>query len=130
MPHYFIFLRKHGKTYTSKLKYGFILILFVVSTHLLHAQFTITETFKGSSVGSNIILGGDPTTATLTSGIVDPVNNGWLRLTNDATNQRGFAYINTPFPSSMGIFLEFEYKTWRSKNDTYNGADGFTVFLF
>ena len=130
MPHYFIFLRKHGKTYTSKLKYGFILILFVVSTHLLHAQFTITETFKGSSVGSNIILGGDPTTATLTSGNVDPVNNGWLRLTNDATNQRGFAYINTPFPSSMGIFLEFEYKTWRSKNDNYNGADGFTVFLF
>lgn len=95
-----------------------------------YAQFTITENFKGSSVGSNIILGGNPS-ATLTSGINDPVNNGWLRLTTDATNQRGYAYINNPFPSTLGVYIDFEYKTWRSSRDrTYSGADGISVFLF
>ena len=110
-----------------------ILLLLVSSfffTPLLKAQFTITENFKGSSVASNIILGGNPS-ATLTSGVADPLNNGWLRLTTDAANQRGFAYINTPFPSTLGVYIEFEYKTWRSRADnTYNGADGFSVFLF
>ena len=104
------------------------LFLFLFS-FTLQAQFTITENFKGSSVGSNIILGGNPA-ASLTSGVSDPVNNGWLRLTSDATNQRGFAYINTSFPSSQGIYIEFDYKTWRSRYDSYNGADGFSVFLF
>lgn len=95
------------------------------------AQFTITENFKGSSAGSNVILGGDPTSAILTSGIYDPVNEGWLRLTTDNTNQKGYAYINTSFPSTIGVYIELEYKTWRSKDDTsYNGADGISVFLF
>ena len=106
-----------------------VLFLFFYSSSS-YAQFTITENFKGSSVGSNIILGGDPS-ATLTSGVSDPINNGWLRLTTDATNQRGYAYINTPFTPDLGLYIEFEYKTWRSKNDnTYNGADGISVFLF
>ena len=109
------------------------LLLLLVSSlffaPFLKAQFTITENFKGNSVASNIILGGDPS-ATLTSGVADPINEGWLRLTTDATNQRGYAYINTPFPSSMGVYMEFEYKTWRTKSDDLHGADGFSVFLF
>ena len=109
------------------------LLLLLVSSlffaPFLKAQFTITENFKGNSVASNIILGGNPS-ATLTSGVADPINNGWLRLTSDATDQRGYAYINTPFPSSMGVYMEFEYKTWRSKYDSLDGADGFSVFLF
>ena len=109
------------------------LLLLLVSSlffaPFLKAQFTITENFKGNSVASNIILGGNPS-ATLTSGVADPINNGWLRLTSDATDQRGYAYINTPFPSTLGVYVEFEYKTWRSRSDGYNGADGFSVFLF
>ncbi len=66
----------------------------------------------------------------LTSGVSDPVNNGWLRVTNSATNQKGFAYIKTSFPSNLGILLDFEYKAWRSTADSYNGADGFSVFLY
>lgn len=110
-----------------------ILLIFVSSLFfapLLKAQFTITENFKGSTVASNIVMGGNPNPATLTSGVVDPINQGWLRLTTDQTDQRGFAYINTSFPSTLGVYIEFEYKTWRSKSDTYNGADGFSVFLF
>lgn len=94
------------------------------------AQFTITENFKSGSVSSKITLGGNPTSI-LTSGIYDPINDGWLRLTSDNNDQRGFAYINTTFPSSIGAYIEFEYKTWRSKADnTYFGADGICVFLF
>ena len=78
------------------------LLLLLVSSlffaPFLKAQFTITENFKGNSVASNIILGGNPS-ATLTSGVADPINEGWLRLTADKTFQRGFAYINTSFPS-------------------------------
>ena len=91
------------------------------------AQFTVTETFKGSALGSNIITGGS---AVLTSGNADPVNDGWLRLTPSSGNQKGYAYVNSPFPSTMGVIMEFEYKTWRSSSDSYNGADGFCVFLF
>ena len=116
----------------SRLLLSILLITIFESLFLsqVNAQFTITENFKGSSVGSNIILGGNPSSV-LTSGVFDPVNNGWLRLTTDATNVRGFAYIDTPFPSSIGVYVEFEYKTWRSTSDnTYNGADGISLFLF
>ncbi len=107
-----------------------IIISYFIFTPQAKAQFTITENFKSSSVGSNVILGGNPS-ATLTSGINDPVNEGWLRLTKDANDQRGYAYINTTFPSSIGVYIEFEYKTWRSRADTsYNGADGICVYLF
>jgi len=102
---------------------GILLLLSVYG----RAQFTVTESFKGSSVGSNIITGGS---AILTSGNADPVNDGWLRLTPSTGNQKGYAYVNSSFPSTMGVIMEFEYKTWRSANDTYNGADGFCVFLF
>lgn len=117
------------------------LLLLLVSSlffaPFLKAQFTITENFKGNSVASNIILGGNPS-ATLTSGVADPINEGWLRLTADEKFQRGFAYINTSFPSTLGVYIEFEYKAWRhwwdyKDGDNYNswgGADGFSVFLF
>src|SRR5674476_1200562 len=62
----------------------------------MYAQFTIKENFHGNTVGSSIILGGTPA-AYLTAGTVDPVNDGWLRLTNDAFNQKGYAYIDKSF---------------------------------
>lgn len=103
-----------------------IIISYFIFTPQAKAQFTITENFKGNSVGSNIILGGDPG-AYLTSGNPDPVNQGWLRLTKDELSQRGYAYINNSFPSTLGVYIDFEYKTWRSK---YGSADGICIFLF
>lgn len=38
--------------------------------------------------------------------------------------------MDAPFPSTLGVYIEFEYKTWRTKEDSHNGADGFSVFLF
>ncbi len=118
-----------------KLIFLIICSLFVSITG--HAQFTITENFKGSSTGSNIILGGKGTgkeNAYLTSGnnygSGDPVNQGWLRLTEAVGNRAGYAYIDKSFPATMGVSIEFEYKAWRNNDDTFQGADGFSVFLF
>ncbi len=94
------------------------------------AQFTLTDNFRSSNVNNSILFGGNPNPAFLTSGIVDPVNNGWLRVTSATTNQQGYAYIKTSFTSSLGVLLDFEYKAWRSSADSYNGADGFSVFFF
>ncbi len=127
----------HLKNLSSFLKsLSFLLFAFgVIFIPKASAQFTITENFKGSSVGSNIVLGdrGANTSqhAYLTSGNVDPTNEGWLRLTEAWGNRAGYAYINTPFPATLGVYIEFEYKAWRNrKDDQHHGADGFSVFLF
>ena len=114
-------------------KKHFSLLIVFISTLLncfiltpTRAQFTIIENFHGSSVGSNIKVGGS---AYLTSGIDDPVGEGWLRLTKDLGFQKGYAYIDSSFPSTLGVLIDFEYKTWRASL-TDVGGDGFTVFLF
>ncbi len=96
------------------------------------AQFAIMEDFRGNG-NPDIIIGGPGGaggTAYLTSGIDDPVNQGWLRLTSSDGNQRGYAYINNSFPSTSGVLIDFEYKIWRDVDDNYDGADGLGVFLF
>ena len=75
-----------------------------------------------------MIIGDD---AKLTSGDEDPVNAGWLRLTSDGNDQKGYAYVNKSFPSTLGVLIDFEYTMWRTRPDnTYHGADGISVFLF
>src|SRR5690606_10847529 len=69
--------------------------------------------------------------AYLTSGIDDPAGAGWLRLTKARKDQKGYAYVNRSFPSTLGVIIDFEYTMWRDvADDTYNGGDGFTIFLF
>src|SRR5690606_6024289 len=107
----------------SGLRYCLFVLLTMQS---LHAQFTISEDFKGSG-NPDIIIGDD---AYLTSGKDDPVGAGWLRLTEAKMNQKGYAYVNKSFPSRLGVLVDFEYTMWRDVYDGYNGADGFTIFLF
>ncbi len=105
-------------------------ISFILNCYILtpvSAQFTIIENFHGSTIGSNIKVGGN---AYLTSGIDDPEGEGWLRLTKDLPFQSGYAFLDSVFPSNLGILIDFEYKTWRSVYDSYGGADGFSVFFF
>lgn len=94
---------------------------------LNNAQFTITNNFRTND-SSGLKLG-DNATLTAASG-VDPNGEGWLRLTNAATFQKGYMYILQSFPTDLGVLADFEYKAWRSSNDGYDGADGFSVFLF
>ncbi|MFD2603135.1 Ig-like domain-containing protein [Flavobacterium suzhouense] len=101
-------------------------ILVALGTTKAMAQFAVSEDFRGAG-NPDIIIGDN---AYLTSGNGDPVNGGWLRLTSAATYQKGFAYVDRSFPSTLGVLVDFEYKTWRDVNDGYNGADGIGVFLF
>ncbi|WP_413532650.1 lectin-like domain-containing protein [Empedobacter brevis] len=110
------------------MKKYFIIYFFFLLGNILFGQFIIKESFKSNKVSSNIILGG---VATLTAGKSDPDGDGWLRLTPDSMSQKGYAFINEDFPSALGIIAEFEFKAWRSsQNTSYTGGDGFSVFLF
>lgn len=108
----------------------YFLIIFIslfCFTEQAKAQFTITDNFRSSSV-PGVVIGDN---AKFTSGDEDPVNAGWLRLTSDGNDQKGYAYVNKSFPSTLGVVIDFEYTMWRTIADnTYHGADGISVFLF
>lgn len=89
------------------------------------AQFPITQSFTGSTA-PGWVLGGN---AYLTSGNGDPSGNGWLRLTRNTTNQKGYAYYDTAFPSTLGLRIEFDFVAWGGTGGNI-GADGISVFLF
>ena len=101
--------------------------ILLFSSSLVMGQFTITNTFKtNDATGLKI---GDAAFLTAANGI-DPNGSGWLRLTSATANQKGYLYVKQTFPTNLGVIADFEYTTWRSTNDGYSGADGFTVFLF
>ncbi|MCL6526884.1 MAG: DUF11 domain-containing protein [Thermaceae bacterium] len=88
---------------------------------LAWAQFPITQSFT-TNTAPGWVLGGN---ASLTSGGVDPAGAGYLRLTGNSGNQKGYAYYNVAFPSSLGVTIDFEYLAWGG-----SGADGISMFLF
>ncbi|RBQ01911.1 hypothetical protein, partial [Pedobacter miscanthi] len=104
----------------------FVFFVFFLGIKASYGQFTINENFRNSTA-NGVILGDK---ATLTSGLFDPAGNGWLRLTGASNNQKGYAYVNKSFPSTLGVLIDFEYKTWRNVADANGGADGIGVFLF
>jgi uncharacterized repeat protein (TIGR01451 family) len=83
---------------------------------IINAPMTDTNSV-GWTLGGGTILTG--------SGSIDPVGDGWLRLTNNTGNQTGFAYNTTPFNLSAGLLIEFDYATWGG-----SGADGYSIYLF
>lgn len=117
-----------------------VLMLFVFFLGMgssMYAQFLINENFRGKITDSknNIIMGGDPKKAFLTAAGAngDPEGEGWIRLNADSRDQKGFFYVNQAFPSEKGVFVDFEYKTWRSNEfgyGNYTDGDGIGVFLF
>lgn len=116
-------------TYSKNLLSSFLIVMGIclLCSQNMYSQFTVTDNFRGSG-SPDIIIGDD---AYLTSGIDDPVNAGWLRLTKALKSQKGYAYINKSFPSTLGVIIDFEYTMWRNEADgTYHGADGFSIFLF
>lgn len=92
------------------------------------AQFTITETFRGSAVPGHIVLGGEAALTAHTG--IDAPDSGWLRLSSNTTFKSGYCYINQSFPSTLGVLAEFEFAGWKDNNNGIPLADGFSVFLF
>ena len=97
-----------------------LLASLVMMTSQAFAQFPIQQTFA-TNAATNWVLGGN---ATLT-GSSGTSTDGWLRLTDNGGNRKGFGYYNSAFSSGLGIKLDFEYASYGG-----TGADGFAVFLF
>ena len=86
---------------------------------------TVTDSFTGSTA-PGWVLGGNTYTPVLTSGGVDPTNDGWLRLTDNANARATYAYYDTAVSSAnRTVFTSFDFATYNG-----SGADGITFFLF
>ena len=116
-------------------KNGFkVLLTAVLCFGLIHANGQINFNYPLTGSISNypaLVLGGS---ATLTSGISptpnipsDPVGAGWLHLTSDIKFDGGYVYINQAFTPTLGVVIEFEFKTWSDFDDP---ADGISIFLY
>jgi hypothetical protein len=90
-----------------------------------YAQFPYSETFRNTNA-PGVVFGGD-TAAFLTAGKVatDTDGNGYLRLTNATTYQKGYVHGNAQFPTTYGLKATFEYFSYGG-----TGADGICFFLF
>jgi uncharacterized repeat protein (TIGR01451 family) len=105
------------------------------------APILFSETFAGRST-INWIAGGTPS-ACLTAGYVsggipgcpggqggvtsnlpDPNGSGALRLTNNVSNQAGYAIYTANIPTANGLDITFDYYAYGG-----NGADGSTFML-
>ncbi|RIW13753.1 PKD domain-containing protein [Algoriphagus lacus] len=79
--------------------------------------FPYCETFQTPGTQANTVFGGN---ARLTEGV--------LRLTSNQNDQRGYVYIDVPFPSTYGLKVEFEYFSYGGTGLFL--ADGISMFLF
>ena len=99
-----------------------LLVSALMSAYPAHAVVLVNETFKNSSAPGWTI--GDD--AVLTSGGVDPNGDGFLRLTPNDNNKRGFAIYNTSIPTDAGVKVSFDFTAYGGGSP---GADGIAFFL-
>ncbi|MES2457702.1 MAG: Ig-like domain-containing protein [Bacteroidota bacterium] len=109
----------------------FLLAFFQFIASSGYAQFPYLESFRAATA-PGITFGGAPSAFLTAAGSsyeggtpIDPVGNGYLRLTNSVKNQKGYVYSNSDFPSYNGLRVDFEYYIYGG-----NGADGISFFLF
>lgn len=82
------------------------------------------ESFENST-GDGLVFGGFPDQAKLTSGSIDETGKGYLRLTNNKLNEKGFVYNSQKFSSEKGLSISFEYYSHAGV-----GGSGLSFFLF
>src|SRR5271155_1415977 len=95
--------------------------------------FPFLGSFEGPSLDSGWVMpssetvGGTGGSALNNSAVLTGTNStpGWLQLTSATNNEAGWVYNTTPFPSSDGVLVNFDYADYGG-----TGADGLTFFLF
>lgn len=86
------------------------------------AQFKLQETFTGASAPGWTLSGN----ALLTAPTIDPVGQGWLRLTDTGNTEKGLALDTAQtFSGNVPVTIRFSYVSWGG-----SGADGIAVFLY
>ena len=117
-----------------------ILILFVLLWCLSWKAFSQTviiprdgfpycEPFTNSTTRANTFFQGVPQPAILTAKEgIDPEGDGFLRLTDNNLDQRGYMFIDLPFSPVYGIKVSFEYFAYGGA--TITPADGISFFMF
>lgn len=83
-----------------------------------------SESFKNAE-SAGMISGGISNAAFLTAVGIDPIGQGYLRLTSNINNQTGFIRNSTKFPIVDGLSISFDYFTYGG-----TGADGLAFFLY
>lgn len=115
----------------------FLLFSLLISATSSYAQFPYVESFRNNTA-PGLDFGGAPSAFLTAAGNgyengqhvgipIDGNGNGYLRLTSNANNQKGYAISskNNAFPSDDGLSVEFEYFIYGG-----TGADGISFFLF
>jgi len=117
------------------LRFSIFFLIWLLFSPKSFAQFPYIESFRyGAAPG--ISFGGAPSAFLTAAGSgfdgtnhvgtpIDPNGNGYLRLTSNANDQKGYAISTANFPSSNGLSVLFEYYIYGG-----NGADGISFFLF
>ncbi|MEN2401968.1 hypothetical protein GKZ90_0019420, partial [Flavobacterium sp. MC2016-06] len=103
----------------------FILVLILNSTEI-RAQFPFFESFKNSTA-PGVQFGGSPPAFLTSERGIDPINNGYLRLTNQSNYQKGFIWSDQMFSPTYGMSVSFEYYTYGGGG---SGGDGIAFILF
>ena len=91
--------------------------------------FPYCEPFTNSTTRANTVFDGVPKSAFLTAGAGDAEGDGFLQLTDNTTDQRGYVFIDLPFSSAYGIKVSFEYFAFGGINPPAY-ADGISFFMF
>ncbi|NJN88425.1 MAG: hypothetical protein HC881_21725, partial [Leptolyngbyaceae cyanobacterium SL_7_1] len=58
----------------------------------------------------------------------DPINDGALRLTDNANNRQAFVFYNIPLPANAGLDIVFDFFSYNTTTAP-TGADGISFFL-
>lgn len=116
-------------TVVKSMNYGAVLCLTVVWGFGVQpaaaSSILLNESFTGTTApGWNMTGPAKLTAGTLTTGAIDTPGNGWLRLTDNGTNQTGFAYMDDALPFNYGLDIDFRYSVWGG-----TGADGFALVM-
>ncbi len=103
----------------------YLLFVFVLFANTTSAQLLpYFQSFK-ETTATNVEFGGTPSAVLTAANGIDPPGEGYLRLTNNTVNQKGFIYSNENFSTAQGLSISFEYYTYGG-----SGADGICFFLF
>lgn len=99
-------------------------LMLLASTSNAQSNLPYFQSFK-ETTATNIEFGGTPTAVLTAQQGIDLLGQGYLRLSNNTVDQKGFVYSKENFNTSQGLSISFEYYTYGG-----SGADGICFFLF